>query len=89
MPLTRPSQVVTKPDQLVHLRRRIERKYGGGKVGDDPEPLTDYEDVSDKLNEFITEELISEKVFVHDIISSKGAKKLLTHIIFCMVLYIC
>lgn len=44
VPLRRTGPVVTRPEQLVDLRRKIEWKFGGGAPGDDPEPLTDYQD---------------------------------------------
>jgi len=48
VPLKRSGPVVKRPEHLAALRRNIQLKYNVAVPGDDPEPLTDYEDVSYK-----------------------------------------
>ncbi len=65
VPLRRTGPVVTKPEQLVDLRRRIEWKYSGGAPGDDPEPLTDYQDVSYGVDEVLQNIFLVSLVKLH------------------------
>ena len=49
IPLQRDGPPIKKLEDLAKSRSRVEWKYKGGKprnLGDSPEPLTDYQDVS-------------------------------------------
>ena len=46
MPIKRDGPPLKKLGDMAKLKRVVEKKFGGGNLGDDPEPLTDYQDVS-------------------------------------------